>query len=147
MTSTREPLVNEDRLSRAWEVITSRVPGQLDDAVPDAYVQPASDFQNQDGKIIRTKPVAVFAVAEPNPRHIAHLQVSLTHMPLEGWQELERDAKHFVSKDFDPLQWCLLQAAMGHMRVMSNIRSMSHPVEHIDEHGKKQLTYPTGGEH
>ena len=138
-----EPLVEEDRLSRAWEVITSRVPGRFDAAVPDAYIQPAGEFE-KDGKTVKTPDTAVFAVAEPNPRHVGHLQVSVVHFPLSSWRAMEAEAKHFVSAGFDPLTWCLFQAAKGHLQAMDNIRAMSHPVVRIDEFGKERLEYPTG---
>lgn len=153
MTSTREPLVSEDRLSRAWEVITSRVPGLLDAAAPDAYVQPSTLKTLADGRQVHTNEIAVFAIAEPNPRYLdrfgdpSHLQISVTHMPLAGWQEMERDAQHYVAKGFDPLVWCLFQAVKGHLQVMDNIRAMSHPVTRVNERGETELSYPTGGQH
>lgn len=140
--SNREPLVDEERLSRAWEVITSRVPG-LELAVPDAYIQ-APETKTIDGKKVRTVAVAVFAVAEPNPRHHAHLQISAVHLPLEGWRTMEAEAAHYVSKGFDPLTWCLMQACRGHLHTMNNIRAMSHPVTRINEKGELEQTYPTG---
>lgn len=140
--ASREQLVPEDRLTRAWEVITSRVPG-LDGAVPDAYIQGA-ETKVVDGREEKTKPVAVFAVVEANPRHVGMLQVSTTHMLLSGWHEMEKEAQHLVSKGFDPLAWCLLQAAKGHLHTMTNLRQMSHPVTRINEKGEVETTYPTG---
>jgi hypothetical protein len=130
---SRESLVDENRLSRAWEVVTSRVSG-LDGAVPDAYIQ------REEGK----HPIAVFHVAEANPRHFGTLQVSAVHMILEGWREMEKETEHYVSQGFDPLQWCLLQAAKGHLHTMNNLRQMSHGVTRINERGELETTYPTG---
>lgn len=140
---TREPLVTEERLARAWEVITSRVPGRLDLAVPDAYVQPSLE-KEVDGKMTKTIPVAVFTVAEPNPRYVGTLQVSAVHMPLSGWVEMEQEARHFVAKGFDPLAWCLMMAAKGHLHTMDNLRAMTHAVTRINERGERETTYPTG---
>lgn len=141
-TPSRDELVDEARLARAWEVVTSRVPG-LDSAVPDAYIQ-GSEVKVVDGREQKTHPVAVFSVTEPNPRHVATLQVSTVHMLLSGWREMEEEASRMVVQGFDPLQWCLLQAAKGHLHTMNNLRQMSHPVTRINERGELETTYPTG---
>jgi hypothetical protein len=125
-------------------MILARVPGRLDSAIPDAWIQPASEKKVHDGKVVRTKAVAVFAVIEPNPRFVGHLQVSVTHMALDGWRDMEKEAAHYVAKGFDPLAWCLMQAAKGHLHTMANIRSMSHPVTRINEKGETENIYPTG---
>jgi hypothetical protein len=143
VSSQKEPLVDEQRLSRSWEIILSRVPG-LDDAIPDAYIQPAGMHPDSQRVLRQTEAQAVFAIAEPNPRHVGHLQVSVVTMPLEGWTEQEKEIDHYVSTGFDPLTWVLFQVAKGHTATMANIRSMSHPVTRIDEHGELQKTYPTG---
>ena len=130
-------------MSRAWEVITSRVPG-LDSAIPDAYVQPAGLYPDKDKVLRQVEAQAVFAIAEPNPRHVGHLQVSAVYMPLIGWTEKEKEVDHYVSRGFDPLAWVLFQVAKGHAATMTNIRQMSHPVTRVDEFGKETLTYPTG---
>lgn len=135
MAANREPLVEEDRLSRAWEMILSRVPG-LDAAIPDAYIQPAGLYPDQQ-RVLRDLPAyAIFTIAEPNPRHVGHLQVSAFHTPLEGWTEREQEIQHYVSKGLDPLTWILFQLAKGHTETMNNIRQMSHPVTHVDPFGE-----------
>lgn len=140
--ATREELVPEERLVRAWEVVTSRVSG-LEGAIPDVYVQ-GSETQLVDGREVKTHPVAVFAIAEANPRHVGMLQVSTTHMLLSGWHEMETEAAHMVSRGFDPLQWCLLQSAKGHLQTMGNLRDMNHAVTRINAKGETEKTYPNG---
>lgn len=142
MASSREELVPEDRLTRAWSVIADRVSG-LGGAIPDVYIQ-GGGTQNVNGEEVKTHPVAVFAIAEANPRHVGMLQISTTHMLLSGWHEMETEAAHLVSQGFDPLQWCLLQAAKGHLHTMNGLRQMNHAVTRINAKGETEVTYPTG---
>lgn len=137
-----EDLVSEDRLARAWEYLLMRAPGALHvpvdavfDAVPATWIQPVIPGRT-------TMEVAVFAVAEPNPRFDGIMEVSSAHMPLEGWRQMETEAaiQHPFGNDIekDPLVWCLFQALKGHVGKMQNLRAMSHPVTRIDEFGQRQ---------
>lgn len=79
--------------------------------------------------------LAVFTLTEQNPRYPLFLQVSSVTCHLDEWQKDEIDRGHFVSGR-DHLVGKLAILAKGHMKVMSDIRSMSHPVMKYDGEGK-----------
>lgn len=131
----REPLVEDDRLEKVWEYVTSRTPG-LEAAFPVTWVQPGKS--NGDGT--HQVPLAVFTIHEKNPRFPDHFQVSALHDRLDTWVRVQKEAalQHpFRSKvEHDPLTWVMGQLAKGHLHVMSELRAMSHPVQKFDGEGK-----------
>lgn len=138
MPEGHEPLVSEERLERAWETILARYPGALDLAVPDAYIQPSGVYEVE-GKPTHLPAVAVFTVAEPNPRYPGTLQVSVAHQTMEGWEEMQREvAESTLANKVDPVTWILAQVAKGHLKIMQSIRDMLTPVTHVDPFGEQQ---------
>lgn len=117
-------LLSDDRVTTIERALRKARPDLPAESVLITFVQPELDTIHN-GEQVHVKPLAVFAIITPDPRHPETNKMTQGAMDLAEWRAKDRTWKTFVGQR-DPAIGAFRHIAKTHIEVIENLKALSN---------------------